>query len=283
MLRGAGAIPFAFLGLLCAASSVGSGISASEEEASADAHTYYSDGRVVRNRPRQTQEDLQLSSHGLSAAAFRLLEVGQDAAAARAFAASGRLSTHASPGCPAAFAAGGVWVASHGGVHGPVCRRSTRAVNFFEGAVSMEEAVETYTAFHRAEMAGGVNPGGRYVMYRPSFHGEGWGNRIMALAAVTAMAMGTGRVVLVDWTSDWALQDFVAVPWDWAQWERASAEALPTAAITDPAQLHFPGASPLDLSFQTPLVLYSSYSAFWGALLRHPSFRFENLLITRPA
>ena len=193
MLRGAGAISFAFLGLLCAASSVGSGISGREEEGSGDAHTYYSDGRVVRNRPRHKQEDLQLSSHGLAAAAFKLLEVGQDAAAARAFAASARLSKNASPGCPAAFAApGGVWVASQGGVHRPMCRRSTRAVNFFDGALSMEEAVKTYTAFHRAEMAGGINPEGRYVMYRPSFHGEGWGNRMMALAAVTALGVGTG-------------------------------------------------------------------------------------------
>lgn len=272
MLRGAGSVSLAFLCLLCAASSAGSGISG---EGSGDAHTYHADGRVVRNKVAHTHDDLALTSDRLSAAAFMMLADGLNGEAARTFAASARVTRNASPGCPAAFAApSGVWVASHGGHYRPVCRRPRRAGNFFDGVSSMGEAVERYTKFHSEEMARGrIKADGRYVMYRPSFHGEGWGNRMMALVAVTALGMGTGRVVLVDWTSDWALQDFVEVPWNWIHWDREAAEKLPTAAITDPAQLHFPGVTPLDLAFQTPLVIYSSYSAFWGALLRHPSYR----------
>jgi hypothetical protein len=126
-------------------------------------------------------------------------------------------------------------------------------------------------------MRAGLSARGRYVLYRPSFHGEGWGNRMMALVAATALGIGTGRVVLLDWPSEWALDEFVEAPWGWARWDRAAADALPCAAVTDPAHLAVPvgvgAASPLSPAFPAPLVLYSSYSAFWGALLRHSAFR----------
>lgn len=191
MLRGAGSVSLAFLCLLCAASSAGSGISG---EGSGDAHTYHADGRVVRNKVAHTHDDLALTSDRLSAAAFMMLADGLNGEAARTFAASARVTRNASPGCPAAFAApSGVWVASHGGHYRPVCRRPRRAGNFFDGVSSMGEAVERYTKFHSEEMARGrIKADGRYVMYRPSFHGEGWGNRMMALVAVTALGMGTG-------------------------------------------------------------------------------------------
>ena len=71
----------------------------------------------------------------------------------------------------------------------------------------------SYGSFHDAvTSAADLRDDVRYVVYRPSFHGEGWGNRAMALAAVAAFAMSSGRVLLIDWTSSWALEDYVSLP-----------------------------------------------------------------------
>jgi hypothetical protein len=222
-------------GIFLAAVGVAGSGGAGADSGVGDAHTYHADGRVVRNQPQLAPEELTLSSRGLSAMAFRLLELGQDAQAARAFAAAARLSRDARHGCPAAFAASdGAWTASHGSARANDCGARRRGENFFAGAASIEDAVQRYAAFHRAEMRAGLSARGRYVLYRPSFHGEGWGNRMMALVAATALGIGTGRAVLLDWPSDWALDEFVEAPWGWARWDRAAADALPRAAVTDP-------------------------------------------------
>ena len=131
--------------------------------------------------------------------------------------------------CPAAFRKGRDWITTSDSarvVHS--CRtqprpRATAAAHggrneiwgrdFFRGAHSLQEAVASYGSFHDAvTSAADLRDDVRYVVYRPSFHGEGWGNRAMALAAVAAFAMSSGRVLLIDWTSSWALEDYVSLP-----------------------------------------------------------------------
>lgn len=71
----------------------------------------------------------------------------------------------------------------------------------------------SYSAFHDSvTSADHLRDDVRYIVYRPSFHGEGWGNRAMALAAVAAFAMSSGRVLFIDWTSAWTLEDYVSLP-----------------------------------------------------------------------
>jgi len=58
----------------------------------------------------------------------------------------------------------------------------------------MQDAIARYGIFHDS-VTSAVDLQGdeRYLIYTPSFHGEGWGNRVMALAAVGALAMSTGE------------------------------------------------------------------------------------------
>jgi hypothetical protein len=55
----------------------------------------------------------------------------------------------------------------------------------------------------------------RVAVYRPSHYGEGFGNRVLALVSVLAWCMVTGRVMLVDWTSSYALRYVVGVDLEW--------------------------------------------------------------------
>jgi hypothetical protein len=92
-------------------------------------------------------------------------------------------------------------------------RRGAQGRDFWHGAPSLEHAVTSYCAFHESvTSAGSLQDDVRYLIYTPSFHGEGWGNRVMALVAVAALAVSTGRVLLIDWNSSWALEDYVSLP-----------------------------------------------------------------------
>ena len=86
--------------------------------------------------------------------------------------------------------------------------------DFVSGVRSMEEAVANYGTFHDGvTSAAQLHDDVKYIVYTPSFHGEGWGNRVMALSAVAALAMRSGRVLLIDWTASWALEDYVSFPY----------------------------------------------------------------------
>ena len=91
--------------------------------------------------------------------------------------------------------------------------RGARGRDFWRAAPSLERAVASYCAFHESvTSAVHLQDDMRYLIYTPSFHGEGWGNRVMALVAVAALAVSTGRVLLIDWNSSWALEDYVSFP-----------------------------------------------------------------------
>ena len=260
-----------------------------------DAHTYHADGRIVRTiRARDDGEtEPELSVEGLERAAFQLLEVGAETHAARALAASARL--RAAPfTCPAAFRRGRVWhltwdpsrgrksVRCRTRPHTPEWRGHGAYVNggardFMTGASSIETAVADYGLFHDAvtsyKSTGKIRlpEDIKYVVYTPSFHGEGWGNRVMALVALAALALRHGRVLLIDWTADWALEDYVALPFLVSSLKNFSSThphfaSLPRAVVHDPAMMQpFPPIA-------VPVLYYSSYSAFWGALHRSADF-----------
>lgn len=128
--------------------------------------------------------------------------MGQDSLAARMLMTSARLSAVNSRSAGAYFQ-DNQWVLTSSSRQG-VDRVQT--TNFFAESSSIEEAVQRYTDFHnRMTAAPSLPSSARFIVYRPSFHGEGWGNRVMALTAVIALAMGTGdryvptRVLRVAW------------------------------------------------------------------------------------
>ncbi len=85
---------------------------------------------------------------------------------------------------------------------------------------SIDAALRGYATHHariiRAIKAGKYLPQDiRVTVYRPSHYGEGYGNRVLALMSVLAWCMVSGRVLLVDWTSSYALRYVVGVDLEW--------------------------------------------------------------------
>jgi len=111
-----------------------------------------------------------------------------------------------SAACPASFRRGSSWVLTkdsrvrqHSCHTHPVLSPgdtipSSKAHDFWREARTMQDAIARYGIFHDS-VTSAVDLRGdeRYLIYTPSFHGEGWGNRVMALAAVGALAMSTGE------------------------------------------------------------------------------------------
>jgi len=179
-----------------------------------DVHIYREDGWIVKNAAAQRRvgrdDSIDLTAAGMEKAAFMLLEIGHEAHAARALAAGARLA-ETTPSCPAAFRSGKSWVVTSdtsdtSSTRRACCNRTrtrTRTArrglgpngasgvnDFFKGVLLMEDAVSKYAAFHDSvTSAHELRDDVQYIIYSPSFHGEGWGNRVMALAAVEALAI----------------------------------------------------------------------------------------------
>jgi hypothetical protein len=282
------------LGVICACS-----VGAKTAGHAGDEHTYRADGWVVKNEPsserwwRQTSihrlgggAGLDLTPAGMEQAAFILLEMGQEALAQRALAAGARLAGPPAA-CPAAFRTGVQWTLTcDANQPARACRTRSGAAysrreawrmadggrDFLRLARSMQDAVAQYCAYHDSvTSAGELQEDVRYIIYTPSFHGEGWGNRVMSLGAVAALAMGSGRILLIDWTASWPLQDYVTLP--------CRTTSLASLAAKHPHILNLPRLTVYDPALMSPLppggvpvVHYSSYSAFWGALQRSTEF-----------
>jgi hypothetical protein len=176
-----------------------------------DVHIYREDGWIVKNAAAQRRagrdDSIDLTAAGMEKAAFLLLEMGHEAHAARALAAGARLA-QTTTSCPAAFRSGKSWVvtsdtsssrrACHTRTHTRT-RTERRGLgpnggsgvnDVFEGVLLMEDAISKYAAFHDSvTSAHELRDDVQYIIYSPSFHGEGWSNRVMALAAVEALAI----------------------------------------------------------------------------------------------
>ena len=177
-----------------------------------DVHIYREDGWIVKNAAAQRRvgrdDSIDLTAAGMEKAAFMLLEIGHEAHAARALAAGARLA-ETTPSCPAAFRSGKSWILTSDTSRSTrrACRTRSRTrtrterrglgpnggsgvTDFFEGVPLMEDAVSKYAAFHDSvTSAHELRDDVQYIIYSPSFHGEGWGNCVMALAAVEALAI----------------------------------------------------------------------------------------------
>mmetsp|Transcript_41280 Transcript_41280/g.110347 ORF Transcript_41280/g.110347 Transcript_41280/m.110347 type:complete len:581 (-) Transcript_41280:962-2704(-) len=70
---------------------------------------------------------------------------------------------------------------------------------------SMSTLMRKYASWHRESVRNCSRPRsigqrqGRVLLYRPSSEGEGWGNRVLALASAFYLAIASQRVLLVDW------------------------------------------------------------------------------------
>jgi len=82
---------------------------------------------------------------------------------------------------------------------------------------TIRELIAKYSIFHRWSLACCRSSTPRFLVYRPSDVGEGWGNRVLSLSSSFMFAMRTKRVFLVNWTEPMDLKELIRGPsgFDW--------------------------------------------------------------------
>ena len=237
----------------------------SEGSGSGDRHIYREDGWIVRDYPAgRSQQEPDVSVEGFAVAGNHLEEMGRLDLASRARAASARLSAERSGGSAAFWETDQQWVVTFSDT-----KHSSTVPDFTSTSTTISEAVAKYASYHASALAR-RDPDRFFAVYRywstsraprvrpvlkrcdtesfhdrPSFHGEGWGNRVMALSAVFAMSLVTGRLFMVDWKSSYALRDVVEPLFDWNLSGLLAREphwaTAPRATISSPDQLQGAG------------------------------------------